>query len=286
MRRALIALAIGGGIIALGLTWVAGSVLVAPANRSVAIPEDMPVEAASIASASGELATWVLPSDSARGVIVLMHGVRADRSSQVDRMRLFHEAGYHVVAFDFQSSGESPGESITFGWRERDDAIAAVQFARERFPGVPLAIVGQSMGGAAAILAGRQLNADVLVVEAVYASVERATRNRLEMRLGRLGEALTPLLTAQLGPRLGVSADSLRPAVSVTRIQAPLFVLVGSQDAHAHPEEAQAIYDAAPNPKVLWVVEGAVHQDLYRFSPEAYRQRVLEFLGEHLPVSE
>lgn len=284
MKRWVAGVAGGSAIVAIGLVWAAGSVLVAPANRPVALPSDLAVEPTRIPSASGELATWVLPSDSARGIVVLMHGVRANRSSQVDRMRLFHEAGYHIVAFDFQASGESLGEAITFGWREREDAIAAVQFARDRFPGVPLAVVGQSMGGAAAILAGRQLDADALVVEAVYASVELATRNRLEMRLGFLGELAVPLLTAQLTTRLGVSADSLRPVDRVAQIQAPLFVLAGSEDAHATPDEAQALYEAAPEPKDLWIVDGAVHQDLYRVAPEAYRQRVVEFLDEHLPV--
>jgi len=277
------ALLVGGAAVAIGLVWIAGTTLVAPAHRPVSLPERLSVEPATISSASGALAAWVLPADSARGVVVLMHGVRADRGSQVDRMHLFHNAGYHIVAFDFQASGESPGEAITFGWRERVDVIASVQFARERFPEVPLAVVGQSMGGAAAILAGRQLDADVLVVEAVYASVEQATQNRLGMRFGRLGELAAPLLTAQLKPRLGVPSDSLRPVDAVAEVNAPLFVLVGSQDAHAHPDEARAICDAPPEPKTLWVVEGAAHQDLYRYAPDAYRQRVLGFLDEHLP---
>jgi len=263
------------------LVWLAGGALVAPAPRAVAVPADLPVESAVIASPNGPLAAWTLAADSARGTVVLMHGVRADRGSQVERMRLFHEAGYAVVAFDFQAHGESPGDAITFGAREKEDAIAAVAFARERFGG-PVAVVGQSMGGAAAILAGPRLGADALVVEAVYASIERATRNRMHRTLGAVGEALTPLLTIQLKPRLGVPADSLRPAEAAAHLTAPLFVLVGSEDEHAQPDEARAIFEAAPEPKALWVVEGAVHQDLYRFAPAAYRERVLDFLGQHL----
>ena len=264
------------------VVWMAGSVLVAPVHRAVSTPPDLAVELASIPSPSGELAAWVALADSARGVVVLMHGVRADRGSQADRVRLFGEAGYHAVAFDFQAHGESPGDAITFGWRERHDAVAAVAFARERFPGLPVAVVAQSMGGAAAILAGRQLDADALVVEAVYESVERATRNRLAMRLGRAGAIAAPLLTAQIRPRLGVSTDQLRPARAASEIDVPLLVLAGSDDEHAQPDEARAIYDAAPEPKALWIVEGAVHQDLYRYTPDAYRERVLAFIDRHL----
>ena len=282
MKRWVVGLAGLGLAVAAGLVWAAGSVLTAPATRPVGPPPRLAVETAAISSPSGELPTWVAPVDSARGVVVLMHGVRADRRSQLDRLRLFRDAGYHTIAFDFQAHGESPGDAITFGWLERDDAVAAVRFARDRFPGLPVAVVAQSMGGAAAILAGPRLDADALVVEAVYASLERATRNRLAMRLGRAGAIAAPLLTAQVGPRLGVSLDQLRPARAAPDLDAPLFVLAGSEDAHAQPDEARAIYDAAPEPKALWIVAGAAHQDLYRYAPDAYRERVLGFLDGSL----
>ena len=282
MRRWILGLVAAGLVVAGGLVWTAGSALTAPAIRSVEAPTDLAVELASIPSPSGELAAWVAPADSARGVVVLMHGVRANRSSQIDRIRLFNGAGYHAVAFDFQAHGESPGDAITFGWRERDDAIAAVGFARDRFPGLPVAVVAQSMGGAAAILAGRQLGADALVVEAVYESVERATRNRLAMRLGRAGAIAAPLLTAQIRPRLGVSTDQLRPAHAASQLDLPVLVLSGSDDEHAQPDEAEAIYEAAPEPKALWMVDGAAHQDLYRYAPEVYYERVLAFFDRHL----
>lgn len=269
-------------LVGAAVAWGLGSMLVAPAHRTVG-PPPPGAEAAVIPSASGDLAAWVQQADSARGVVVLMHGVRADRSSQVGRVRLFHEAGYATVAFDFQAHGESPGEAITFGWRERKDAVAAVRFARGRFPGLPVAVVGQSMGGASAILAGPHLGADALVVEAVYASVERATRNRLGMRLGALGEGLTPLLVAQLRPRLGVDTDALRPVDAVAESAAPVLVVGGSDDLHAQLDEAAALYAAAPEPRVLWVVEGAAHQDFHTFAPDGYREHVLGFLDRRLP---
>jgi len=48
---------------------------------------------------------------------------------------------------------ESPGERITFGHLEALDAEAAVEFARQRAPSERLAVIGISLGGAAALLA-------------------------------------------------------------------------------------------------------------------------------------
>lgn len=100
---------------------------------------------------------------------------------------------------------------------------------------MPVAVGGQSMGEAAATLAGPRLKADA-VVEAVYAS----------LRL-----------------------------VAITGLQAPLFVPGRRGDRHAHPDGAYALYDAAPSPKALWLAGRAAHRDLYRVAPDAYRTRVL-----------
>ncbi|MEL6615969.1 MAG: alpha/beta hydrolase [Bacteroidota bacterium] len=269
-----------GGVIALG------SLLTAPVPREIGPPpEDLRAEAVAIPSASGDtLAAWHVPADSARGSVVLMHGIRADRRALVDRARLFRDAGYAVLLFDFQAHGESPGDRITLGWQERHDAIAATAWMRQRHPGRPLAVVAQSMGGAAALYAGPDLEADALVVESVYGSVREATENRLTMRIGPLGRPLAPLLTGQIEWRLGVSPDSLAPAEAVRQATAPILVAVGTDDAHATPREARRIYAHAPTPKRLWLVSGAAHQDLYRFAPEAYREQVLGWLRTALEV--
>lgn len=261
-----------------------GSALTAPVPREIGPPpEDLRAETVTIPSASGStLAAWHVPSDSARRAIVLMHGIRADRLALVDRARLFRDAGYHVLLFDFQAHGESPGERITLGWRERHDAIAAVGWMREWHPGLPVAVVGQSMGGAAALYAGRDLGADALVVESVYGSVREATENRIAMRLGAPGRWLAPLLTAQMRHRLGVSSDSLQPAEAVRGITVPVFVAGGTADAHATPAEVERTYANAPEPKALWMVDGAAHQDLFAFAPEAYRTHVLDWLDATL----
>ena len=286
-RRAKLTSLIVGALLLVGISGVLalGSLLTAPVPREIGPPPaDLGAETVGIPSASGaDLAAWFVPSDSsgepgARGAVVLMHGVRADRRSLTERARLFRDAGYAVLLFDFQAHGESPGDQITFGWREQDDAIAAVAWMRQRLPGVPLAVVGQSMGGAAALYAGADLGADALVVESVYGSLAQATENRLTMRLGGLGRPLAPVLTSQVRLRLGVPLDSLAPEAAIRDVNAPVLVASGTEDEHATPEEARRLYANAPEPKALWLASGAAHQDLYRFAPEAYRERVLGWL--------
>ena len=178
-----------------------------------------------------------------------MHGVRANRLSQVERARLFRAAGYDVLLFDFQAHGESPGELITFGYLESRDAEAALSFLRDRFPGRPLAAIGTSLGGASLALAHHPLPLDALVLESVYPTIDEAVADRLAVRFGPLGRPLAPLLLLQIEPRLGVPKSVLRPIDHLADIGCPLLMLAGTADRHTTPEETERLYAAAREPK-------------------------------------
>jgi hypothetical protein len=149
----------------------------------------------------------VVPSTESYGAILLLPGIRANRLSMVDRARFLRGAGYSVMLIDFQATGETEGDHITFGWKESRDVIAAANLIRRIDPASRVAIIGGSLGGVAALLA----TPPPLVLEAVYPTIEIATRNRMENHLGSFGRMLTPVLLNQFQWRLRVSALQLRP---------------------------------------------------------------------------
>src|SRR3954468_1254117 len=181
-RGRLIALILLGGLLAAaGVLFCAGHFLAAPMPAVIGPPPpDLRAEAVEIPSASGSrLRGWLCRVPGSRGVVILMHGVRANRLSMVRRARLFRDHGYSVLLFDFQAHGESPGEHITFGHLESRDARAALERVHREFPGQPVAAVGTSLGGAAAILADPPLPLRALILESVYPTIEAGTANRL-----------------------------------------------------------------------------------------------------------
>jgi len=186
------------------------------------------------------------------------------------------------LLFDFQAHGESPGKHITLGFLESRDSQAAVGFAKSRFPGKPIAVIGGSLGAAAAALAEPPLDVQAMVLELMYPSVIEATKDRCEIVLGRPGRLLSPLLTAQLRLRLGCGTEDLRPIDQVGKITVPKLFLAGTADHHTKFSEAQEIFDRAAQPKVFVPFEGAQHQDLHVFAREKYEKLILNFLDEHM----
>jgi uncharacterized protein len=267
-----------------GAVWFVGSALSAPAMRSVGPPPPaLHAQPCTFPSASGStIHGWISPGLPGHGVVVLAHSVRSTRLEMVPRARFLHDAGYSVLLFDAQAHGESPGDHITFGWLEARDARAAVDFVNTRFPGEAVAYLGVSQGGAAALLGNSPLRVQALVLEAVYPSLYEAVVNRISIRLGPLGPLLAPLLLLQVRPRLGAPPELIAPILNIGDVRAPVLLMAGDRDRHTRLEESQRLFEAAPEPKTLWVIEGAAHQDFYRFAPAEYERRVLEFLAQTL----
>jgi uncharacterized protein len=278
------------GVLLTGLVgiWVAGSSLSAPAHQSIGnLPSDLAGRDVQFSSDSGAtIHGWFIPGKKGAGAIVLMHGVRANRLSMLDRSRFLSHKGYSVLLFDFQAHGESTGDHITFGYLESRDAKAAVNFLLANAHGEKIGVIGVSMGGAASLLASPPLGVHAMVLEMVYPTVNQAISNRLTMRLGGWASVLTPLLAWQLKPRLGIDAEGLRPIDHVGKISVPKLFIVGAEDRHTTIEESRQMFNAASEPKELWVVEGAKHVDLYPLSKRDYERRVLGFFEPYLKTTD
>jgi uncharacterized protein len=276
--------ALATAIVAFTAAWQVGTFASAPVQVTVGPPPaDLPIEPVSIASKSGSnLAGWLVRGLPRSGAVLLMHGVRANRLEMLARTRLLYKHGFSVLLFDFQAHGESPGQNITFGYLESRDARAAFDYLHSAMPGERIGIVGMSLGGAATILADPPLEADAIVLEAVFASFRRAVANRLAIRLGGMGRLLAPMLVWQVKLRLGFDPQVLAPVNRIGRLRVPLLLIAGSADAHATLSEMDKLYANANQPKELWVIAGATHADFQRYAPAAYEQHVVGFLKARL----
>ncbi|MEM8662094.1 MAG: alpha/beta fold hydrolase, partial [Pseudomonadota bacterium] len=236
MKRVLVfalvlALAAAGGAISL---YQMASSLAAPTQRMVgAPPEDLPVEAVVISrDGAAPVHGWYIAGKPSLGGVLLMHGIRADRRQMMDRARFLHAAGYSVLSIDFQAHGETQGDSITFGYLESFDARDALAYLRARVGGRPVGVIGFSLGGAAALLGPTPLQADAVVLEAVFSTLEQAVQNRMVRSFGEFGNIITPLLLIQVPPRVGIPLEDLAPILAISQLHVPVMIVAGTDDLH------------------------------------------------------
>lgn len=283
MRRLLytgLALAVGTLLVSL----VAGEILTRPARGHIGPPPpDLSAETVHIRYGKGQqVSGWFLPGRAGEGAVLLLHGVRGNRLQMLERARWLQSEGIGALLIDLSAHGESSGDRITFGRREALGAQAAIDWLRQKLPDEKLGGIGVSLGGASLLFTERQPELDALVLESVYPTITDAVQDRLVKRLGPAGSWAAPLLLMQIPLRLDLGVHELRPIEAIKSARAPLLIASGTEDKSTRWVETEQLFAAAPEPKTLWPVHGAGHEDLHDFDRQAYRSRLLPWLQSHL----
>lgn len=135
------------------------------------------VEKPTLAGPAGSLeALFEVPAGaSSAGVAVVCHphplyGGNMNNKVVYTLARAFNEIGIGALRFNYRGVGTSTG-TFDHGEGETEDALAALDWASARVPGVPLFLAGFSFGGAVAIRAATRR--DVQRVVSVAPAVER-----------------------------------------------------------------------------------------------------------------
>jgi pimeloyl-ACP methyl ester carboxylesterase len=119
-----------------------------------------------------QLAGWWMPAEKPRATLVFIHGGGSNRHSHFFGSLNFYRAmvnqGIAVAAIDLRNHGMSGSDAhgLQFGRTEMYDALAAIDWAHQKTPGLPLFAMGISMGGATLIQAayhGAELDGLILL---------------------------------------------------------------------------------------------------------------------------
>jgi alpha-beta hydrolase superfamily lysophospholipase len=92
-----------------------------------------------------------LPAGASRGIVQISHGMGEHAARYAHLAETLAEAGFAVYADDHRGHGHSiartPGDLGKGGWNGLvDDMVQLSAIARERHPGLPLVLVGHSLG--------------------------------------------------------------------------------------------------------------------------------------------
>jgi alpha-beta hydrolase superfamily lysophospholipase len=134
----------------------AGPAVTAPALVEPAPAKAAPAEAVLVMpdGARLPLRRW-LPEGPPRAVLLALHGFNdAATNFMADSMGAFTAAGVAVYAYDQRGFGAAPHPGIWPGAGSlAADATEAARLVRARHPGLPLVMLGESMGAAVLVLA-------------------------------------------------------------------------------------------------------------------------------------
>src|SRR5207249_10328640 len=113
---------------------------------------------------------WFVPYPGAMTTILVCPGYRTLKSDMLGIRTILWKAGHNVLVFEYYGHGTDIAP-VTLGYRELNDFLGAVAYAKERAPQTRLGVLAYSMGAAVAIMSCARIND----VEAVIADSSFAT---------------------------------------------------------------------------------------------------------------
>jgi Dipeptidyl aminopeptidases/acylaminoacyl-peptidases len=243
------------------------------------------------ASDGVRLSAWFIPATPAtapRGVVVLAHGYHGNRHTMLPYVRFLHEAGYSVLTFDFRAHGWSGGRRTTFGVHEAFDLQAALDwvFDNPELAGLPVALLGESMGASVALLvAAEEPRVGAVVADSGFARFDSAVSGRFSSVFGERASRVLAPPTQKIGERiLGLRCEEIAPVEALPRLAPrPVLLIHGTADDFILPENADALYAASPEHTTLWKVKGGQHCTSVFVAGREYARRVTRFLDDALP---
>ncbi len=226
---------------------------------------------------------WLLPQEAGGPAVLACGGYRGRRSDLLGIASYLWRRGFAVLLFDYRGHGDHAGEPVTLGYRELEDARAALAFLRQRLPGSPLGVLGYSMGAAIAIMvAAREPDVRAVVADSPFTSQREIVAWHVQRKLGPLTGPVLAMVDRQLYKRYGYRFRDVEPLRDVVHIAPrPLLVIHGSYDTVVPLEHAQRIYTAAGEPKELWITD-TIHCGAYFQDRPGYCARVTAFLERAL----
>jgi dipeptidyl aminopeptidase/acylaminoacyl peptidase len=252
-------------------------------NRDISTLPDIPYQDVTLTTADGlKLSAWYVPGTKP-DAIVIVHGIHANRAYLIPQAVILAQAGYHLLLLDLRGHGLSEGTMVSYGGREALDVEAAVDYLAA-LPDIKyIGALGHSLGAAAVVRAAADdSRLQALVIQSSYSSLAEVVEDSFNKFAVLPKWPFAPLIIALAEFRTGVNGkqiDSTHDLATMT--PRPVFIIHSTDDDLFPPRYAQEMYDAAREPKGLWIIERTGgHVNPITGHEAEYKERILKFFKE------
>ena len=215
-----------------------------------------------------------------RRTALVVHGWRDQAIKFFYLARMYErELGYNVVMPDLYASGKSDGEALRMGWLDRLDVLHLMDV----FKTDTMVVHGVSMGGATTMMASGERMPDAIkdirfVDDCGYTCVWDEFAGQLKSEFGLPAFPLMYSTTWLCQLRYGWNFNQASALRQVAKCRYPMFFIHGDEDTFVPTYMVYELYDAKPEPKVLWVTKRTDHAHSYKNHRREYVDRIRRFL--------
>lgn len=133
-------------------------------------------ELVSVKAEDGTLSPGAVFDTDRKQTAILIHGLGGDHVCMYPVAELYLENGWDVISIDQRASGNSENDQVSFGYYEKLDVAAWVDYAKNEMDSERIVVHGQSMGAATAALYAAtdhaQQTIEAVILDSCFDSME------------------------------------------------------------------------------------------------------------------
>jgi pimeloyl-ACP methyl ester carboxylesterase len=252
-------------------------------------PWGVPVERVEIVSGNVTLVADYYENEADEScAVIILHGLNATRGMTRLYGPLFYDLGCDVLGYDARAHGESSPAFLTYGYYDREDAVAVLHWLSERsgLETSQIGMLGQSYGAATALqILAIEPDVAFVVADSSYQDMYTIITQRANVNYGSWINLFVPGAFQMAEWRANIEVDDVSPLRAVQGVTTPILLIHSLQDAFTLPSHSEAIYAASNHATTRLVLTDyeAAHAESIIVNQEGFTAEVYDFLAEYVP---
>lgn len=257
------------------------------AEAGMAYMKTLPHEDVYIKSEDGlKLHATLFPApDNNKNYVIGIHGFQSHAWNEfAPHIEFYRSIGFGMLLPDDRAHGESEGEYVTMGVKDRRDCVAWADYMVSRFgKDTKLLLHGVSMGGATVLSASGEEDLPEEVTGVVSDCGFSSAKESFECQIQSLYH-IPPAFPVRICQwyalhKAGFDFMEARPIDQVKKAKVPILFVQGADDIMVPEFMAHKLYEACSSEKKLLVVEHANHAESIAVDPEGYHRAIHELFN-------
>jgi len=225
-----------------------------------------------------KLSAWFLPAQQqkANATLLFLHGNAENISTHIAAVHWLPARGFNVLLLDYRGYGASEGQPTVAGAQQDIDSAMRYLLARGDVDHSRIIVLAQSLGGALGLhyVAHSAYREHIrgVIIDSAFIGYRDIAREKLQKSW------LTWLFAVPLSLTV---TDEFRPIDAAPKIAPiPLLLIHGDRDVVVPVHHSEWLYDAAQQPKEVWIVPNVGH--IQALGQADVRERLIAWLQVQL----
>jgi uncharacterized protein len=224
----------------------------------------------------------LFPIEKGNKVIIIAHGIMWSLFGSFKYVEMFQKRGFHVLLCDHRYHGLSGGNYTSFGFYEKDDLKAWIDYLVLRMgERAFIGLLGESLGAASALeISKRDPRVKFCIADCSFSDFQSLLRFRLKVDFKLRIYLLIDLISFLVKLRHGWSFPDISPIKDLEKTKTPILFIHGKEDSFIPLQMALDMFKRKKENKKLYVVPRAGHAEAYNTDPIGYENKIIEFIGD------